>query len=91
MNEKSDYLDSNNVSKLEQAVNSYMENEISSYLYKISKDFNSDIDGFGKHAVKNFLTWDEWKNYNWLENFNSSFFDVKVETSVKSGYILMET
>ena len=34
---------------------------------------------------------DEWENYNWLENFKNSFFDVKVETKVKSGYILMES
>lgn len=91
MNENSEYLDSTHVSKLEDAVNSYLEDKISSYLYKISKEFNSDIDGFGKYAVKNFLTWDEWVNYDWLQNFNTSFFDVNVETVVKSGYILMET
>ncbi len=91
MNENSSYLDSTNVSKLEDAVNQYMENKVSSYLYKVSKEFNSDIDGFGKYAVKNFLTWEEWENYGWLENFNTSFFNVEVKTEVKSGYIFIET
>ena len=68
-----------------------MNDKIHTYLYKVSKEFNSDIDGFGKYAVKNFLTWDDWINYNWLDNYKNSFFEVNVNTDVKSGYILMET
>ena len=80
-----------NVSLLEKSANFYLTTKLYEYLYKVSKDFKSDIDGFGKHVVRNFLTMDEWENYNWLENFKNSFFDVKVETKVKSGYILMES
>ncbi len=89
MNEGSKYLNFDNVRKLENAVTKYMKDKINSYLYKISKEFNSDIDGFGKYAVRHFTTWDTWENYNWLNNFNTSFFDIDVKTNVKSGYILM--
>lgn len=61
MNDSSNYLDFDNVSKLEEAVTVYMKSQINSYLYKISKEFNSDIDGFGKYAVRHFLTWDSWE------------------------------
>lgn len=91
MDKDMQYLDSNNVEILEKYVNSYMSSQINEYLYKIAKEFNSDIDCFGKYAIKNFITWDEWKNYDWLGNFKNSFFDVEVQTKVKSGYILMET
>ena len=91
LDENSKYLSSENVSLLEKSANFYLTTKLYEYLYKVSKDFKSDIDGFGKHVVRNFLTMDEWKNYNWLENFKNSFFDVKVETKVKSGYILMES
>lgn len=91
MTENSDYLNSNTVSKLEDAINIYMNEKISSYLYKVAKDYNSDIDGLGKFAVKNFLTMKDWENYNWLDNFNTSFFNVDVKTTVKSGYILVES
>lgn len=91
MNDSSNYLNFTNVSKLEEAVTVYMKSQIESYLYKISKEFNSDIDGFGKYAVRHFATWKAWESYNWLNNFNTSFFDVAVQTNVKSGYILMET
>lgn len=91
LNENSDYLNSDNIKELEKYINSYMQSEISSYLYKVSKEYNSDIDGFGRYAVKHFSTWDDWTNYNWLENYNTSFFDVDVKTDIKSSYILMET
>lgn len=91
MDENSKYLTMENISLLEKSTNFYLTTKLYEYLYKVSKDFKSDIDGFGKHVVKNFLTVEEWENYNWLENFKNSFFDVKVETKVKSGYILMES
>lgn len=91
MNEDSRYLNFDNNSELEKAVTKYIKDKVYSYLYKVSKEFNSDIDGFGKYAVKHFATWDTWESYNWLNNYNTSFFNVDVETNVKSGYILMET
>lgn len=91
MDENSQYLDKKNIAVLEKYANSYMTEKIYEYLYKISKEYNSDIDGFGKYAVCNFLTWEDWINYNWLDNFKNSFFNVNVDIDIKSGYILMET
>lgn len=91
MTDDSKYLESKNVELLEKYANSYVEDQIYQYLYKVSKEYNSDIDNFGKYVTKNFLTIGNWKNHNWLDNFKNSFFDVEVETKVKSGYILVET
>lgn len=44
---------------------------------------------FGKHVISNFLTLDEWNNYDWLNNYQNSFFNVNVEVNVTSGYLLM--
>lgn len=91
MTKNSNYLNPSTVSKLEEAVNSYMQYQISSFLYKISKDYNSDIVGLGKYAAKNFLTTQDWENYNWLDNFNTAFFNVEVKTELKSGDVFIET
>lgn len=91
MGENSKYLNNEEVEYLQKALDSYLTTKIYDYLYKVSKDLNSDIDGFGKHLVQNFKTSEEWENFNWLENFKNSFFDVTVHTTIKSGYILMET
>lgn len=81
-----DYLRSENIKKLENTVNLYFKHLISDYLYKTAKEFNSDIDGFGNQAVKYFLTKQDWDNYNWLDNYENSFFEVNVDSKVKSGY-----
>ena len=91
MNKDSQYLNFDNVNKLEKAVTKYVEDKIYSYLYKISKELKSDIDSFGKHVVQNFSTFEEWESFNWLDHFKDSFFNVSVDTTIKSSYILMES
>lgn len=91
MDKNSQYLNSENIKKIEKYTNSYLTEHLYNYLYKVSKEFNSDIDEFGKYAVPSFLTWEDWSNYNWLENFKNSFFHVNVHTQVKSGYIFIGT
>ncbi len=91
MDENSKYLDDKNVEQIEKYASAYVKDQIQKYLYKVSKEYNSDIDGFGKYATKNFLTWNDWTNYSWLDNYKNSFFNVDVNVKVKSGYILLET
>lgn len=71
--------------KISESTNNYMQSEISSFLYKTSKDFKSDVVGFGKYAMKYYLTNEEWENSNWLDNYQNTFFDVEVESNIKSG------
>ena len=91
MNQNSEYLNHENVTKLETYINSYLEEHLNDYFYKISKEYNSDIDGFGRYVVKDFSTWADWSKYNWLDNFKNSFFKPTVHSTVKSGYIFLET
>lgn len=75
---------------LNQYLSSYLRNNISAYLYKTSKDFNSDIAEFGKYALKNYPTWDDWVTSDWLNNYENAFFNVDVESNVQSGYLFTE-
>lgn len=81
-----DYSNKKVVQSLEDEVNEYFEKIILDYLYKTSKEFNSDIDGFGKYAVKYFSTTEEWNNYKWLDNYKNCFFNIEVNSKIKSGY-----
>ena len=91
MSENSKYLSSEVLDSISNSCNSYLESVFSDYLYKTAKDFNSDINGLGKCALKNFFTTAQYDDYNWQENYKNSFFDVKVNTSVKSGMLITET
>lgn len=91
MDETSENLNKENVKKLEDYTNKYLENNISNYLYKTSKEYKTDIDGFGNYARKYFTFWNDWQNYNWLNNYQNAFFKVTVYSNIKSSYLLMES
>ena len=69
----------------------YIQNKLENYLYTTSLAYNSDISGFGKYAVKNYLTLDEWKKADWLANYKNCFFNVNVELTLKSGSLFGES
>lgn len=84
----SNYFEEENLKLIEEYANSYIKAELEKYLYKISKDYEADIDLFGKYAVKYFSTWDKWIQYNWLESFKDSFFKVEASVNVISSYLI---
>lgn len=86
-----DYTSSENLKLIEQYASDYMEEQITSYLYKTSKSYKSDIVGFGKYAMLNYLTWDDWISSNWLSNYENSFFDVNVNFTITSGHLFNKT
>lgn len=81
----STHLNNTTISSLETSTNKYLEKIIYNYLYKISKIYNSDIDGFGKYAMKYFTTTNQFNDYNWLDNFKNSFFKLHVNTIITSS------
>ena len=75
---------------VQNTVKSHLENQIYDYLNTTDKEYNSDISGIGRFAVKNFKTIDNWNSYNWLENYQNSTFKVTVDTSIKTGNLLTQ-
>ena len=91
LNENANYSDPQTLEELSNSCNNYLESIISDYLYKTSKVFNSDINKLGKYIRKNFLTESEYKDYNWLDRYQDSVFEIKVNASIKSSFLLTET
>lgn len=77
--------------QIEASANNYLESILSSYLYKTSKEFHSDIAGFGKYVLKHFSTVQEFNEYDWLNKYQDAFFDVHANVSIKSGFLLTGT
>lgn len=91
MSNNSQYLDPEILKELSETCNKYLESVFSDYLYKTSKEFKSDINGFGRYALGNFFTTQDFDEYNWCNNYQNAFFEVKVDTSIKSSMLLTET
>ncbi len=87
-NKNSNYFEEDNLRLVEEYANSYIKAELEKYLYKTSKNFGSDIDLFGRYATKYFSTWDNWLEYNWLDNYKNAFFYVETEVNVLSSYLI---
>lgn len=85
------YLDKKNIKAIEQYATSYIKAYVHEYLYKTSKEFKSDIAGFGKYFISNFLTWDDWNKYNWLDNYQNSIFSADVKVKMRSRFLLIDT
>ena len=91
MNENIDLKDDALVRKIELSAENYLKEQIYSYLYKTSKEFNTDIEGFGLYATKYFTTNQEWESYNWLHHYKDAYFDVDIAVNLRSSYLLTST
>lgn len=65
------------IENTEYMIETETENAVNDFL-KHTIEYNSDIIGFGQHAKKNFLTYDEFEKYNWYSHYHESEFDINV-------------
>ncbi len=79
------YINSDNIKKLESASNSYFSNIIKEYLYSLTKEYNTDVIGFKSVCQAQYLTEDEFEKIHWDEIFQDSFFKVNVKTEINSS------
>ncbi len=91
VNENETELDAESLKQLEDYATSYLNSQISNYLYKTSRTFKSDIDGFGKYFLKNFVFWNDWISFDWNSNFENTFFKVDTNVNVISSLLLMQS
>ena len=91
MSRDSQYLNTDVLNSISTSCNNYLKKQFSDYLYKTSTIFESDINGLGSNALSKFATTTEFDNYNWLENYKNSTFDVEISTVIDSGFLLTQT
>ena len=84
MSPNTSYSSEESIEKIRESAEQYMKTQIESFLNKSSKEYNSDVCGFGRYAVKHYLTMDEWNDAKWLENYKNCNFDVSVSFNIKA-------
>ena len=77
------YEDINELEILENAVEEFMKEDMVRFLYKTSREFKSDICGFGKQMKKKFVNWDEWEDFNWLSKYKDAEFNVNIDVKIR--------
>ena len=86
--EASDYSSMENIAKLENNLNRYIENIVSEYLYLTSKQYSCDTISFGEKLSKKYKTLDEFKKVNWDTIYKDSFFNVNAHCKVLSSSLI---
>lgn len=84
-------LDKSTINIIEEYAKNYIESFISDFAYKTSKELKSDIACFGKYVVSDFPTWQDWQDYNWLNNYQNAFFNIDATVNLKSRYLIVDT
>lgn len=83
----SDYSNYKTLENISKNAELFLKEQIESYLSKTSKEFVADISGFANRAKINFLTIDDWNNYNWLSKYSYANFSVDVDINVTSSLL----
>lgn len=85
-----DFSKTENLELVSDAANTYIENQVTNFLYKTSKEYKSDICGFGKYLISDYTTTEEWLKSDWKNNYQNAFFNVSVNTSISSGNLFVK-
>ena len=91
MSRDSEYLDPEVLESISTSCQNYLKQQFLDYLYKTSTVYHTDINAFGIYAYSQFTTITEFNNYNWLENYKNSNFDVNINIVMDSGFLLTQT
>ena len=89
--DKLNYSDAKTVDTLNSALKDYLKTQVSNYLYKTSKEFKVDINRFDKIVKRNFLTTQDYENYNWGQKYENAEFDVNVKCVIKSSLLMQNS
>ncbi len=74
--------------KLNFALKEYLTEEFKSYLYKTSREYNSDINEFYKIAKRQFITNSDFSNYDWANKYETAEFNVEFNEDIISTLII---
>ena len=83
-----DYTSDDTLNAISKEVCIRIEEQISKYLNRCSKELDTDLNNFYRFAKKNFLTNDDWNNYNWKDKFKNSSFNINIENEIIPNLII---
>ncbi|MGD0153950.1 MAG: Ger(x)C family spore germination protein [Thermacetogeniaceae bacterium] len=80
-----------NLPILEQASASYFQQTIQQFLSSTAQEAHADICGFGQEARGCFLTWKDWEDYKWLQQYKDATFDVSVSMTIRRPGLMLRS
>lgn len=69
---------------LENEINSYIQEMVSSFLYEISHKYDVDICNFENRIIGNYLTLDDFEKIHWNEIYKDSYFKINIKGNIEN-------
>lgn len=69
--------------QMEGMVSGNLKERANKLVKKSQEQFDTDIFGFGNYARINFLTFQDWTNYHWLQKFKNAQVNIKVKFKIR--------
>lgn len=79
-----DYTKNENIQIVNSYAQKFIENITLNYLYKLSRDYNTDVLEFQRNLSKHCLTNQELENYNFKDVFKDSHFKINMNLQIES-------
>jgi len=80
-----------NLEIIEETTKQQVKENIMNFLKKTTDEYDSDICGFGRYVKAKFLTWDQWKEFNWPEKYKNTTFDVEVKFDIRRTGLMVRS
>ena len=86
-----DFSDKDTLNSVNSALKEFLTSKMKDFLYKTSKVYGCDINGFYRLVKQKFLTIPEYDNYNWEEMYKKADFNVEIDSDVISSFLVQNS
>jgi spore germination protein KC len=76
---------------MEKGASEMIKEEITAMLKRSMYEFDSDICGLGRYVKSKFLTWAEWKKYDWPDQYKNSSFEIYVKLKMRRTGLMIRS
>ena len=84
------YSDKNTLNAVNESLKTYLTAKLKDYLYKTSREYKCDLNGFFRVIKHKFLTVTDYENYNWKEKYQNAEFNIEIDSNVISSFLVQD-
>lgn len=85
-----EYLVEEDIYNYEKEVEGYIKEDLAKFLNKTSREFGTDILGFGSYAKKNFLNYNQFEEYDWNSAYKRAEFETEVDFTIRRTGLIVK-
>ena len=79
------------LTRINDSLKNFLKTKMSDYLYKTSREFKCDLNGFYRIVKRKFLTLPDYQNYNWEKKYQDVVFNVDIDSNVISSFLVQNS